>query len=322
MPWYPAAVRLPLNKPGRPKMAPVRINLHTAVTNAPTLHAYFSGPVAFSHFYVREDGTVEQYLDTALAARADLDGNPDTVSIETWDGYGKTWKQGQSVPPWTEAQVAALTQLIAWLFEAHPSIPKRLATDSKPGATSHGVSWHRIGIDGNFPALPDPRAGRVQRGGGMRYSNSAGKTCPGDARIAQIPAIFALAAGGVAPVAPPAPKPPAPAPKPKEWPEVALVVDGQRGALTVKAWQRHLAAQKVYKGAIDGSWGPVSVKAMQTWLKGFGYYRGVIDGREGLVTIKALQTLLQRAGLYRGVIDGIRGPLSVKAEQAYLNTKR
>ena len=313
MPWYPQAVRLDLKKTGRPKMTPVRINLHTAVSNSPSLYTYFKGPVAYSHFYVREDGTVEQYQDTALAARADYDGNPDTVSIETWDGYRKNWQDGDPVPAWTDKQVKALAALVAWLWQVHSSIPPKVATDSKPGASSHGVSWHRIGIDGNFPALPDPRAGRIQRGGGMRYSTSKGKVCPGDARIAQVPEIMKLAQGGSRPVEPS---------KPAEWPAVLLKVDGDRGPATIKAWQRYLTQQKTYKGLPDGQWGPISIKALQTWLKGFGYYRGLLDGKEGLATIKALQKFLERRGHYRGLPDGVRGTMTVKAEQNYLNGQR
>src|SRR5690606_19929843 len=62
----------------------------------------------------------------------------------------------------------------------------RLATDSRPGPSSHGVSWHRLGIDGNFPG--GLLKGRVS--GGLKYSNARGKVCPGDAKIRQIPGIL------------------------------------------------------------------------------------------------------------------------------------
>src|SRR5690606_10664941 len=48
------------------------------------------------------------------------------------------------------------------------------------------------GIDGNFPSS-GILAGRLQRGGGMHYSQSRGKECPGSDRIKQVPQIFARA---------------------------------------------------------------------------------------------------------------------------------
>ena len=188
---YPSAVVKLVPRTFRRATERNRINLHTAVTNSPSLYDMFSKPsAACSHFYVREDGTVEQYIDTDRYSAADLDGNDATISIETWDGYGRVpWPGGQP-PPWTSAQVTAIVALCRWICSTH-DIPVRLADDSKIGPSSHGISWHRLGIDGAFPKLPDIRAGRLQRGGGMHYSTSAGKACPGDARIAQIPDIVA-----------------------------------------------------------------------------------------------------------------------------------
>jgi|GEM_PF-6677593 len=185
-----------------------RINLHTAVSNSTSLYPMFSKGGACSHFYVREDGTVEQYIDTARYSAADLDGNDATISIETWDGY--TGRPGWEPPPWTAAQVKALVALCRWICATH-DIPVRLAENSKVGSSSRGISWHRLGVDGAFPRLPDPRAGRLQRGGGMHYSSAVGKVCPGDARIAQIPGIVAaIGAPAPGPTPPPAPTPPPP----------------------------------------------------------------------------------------------------------------
>ena len=122
----------------------------------------------------------------------------------------------------------------------------------------------------------------------------------------------------------PAPAPaPTPAPAPSyEWPGAALRVDGDRGAITVRAWQRLLAGIGHYSGRIDGQWGPLSIRAEQSWLKSLGFYTGDIDGDEGRMTIRALQRFLAAKGLYRGRIDGVRGSMTVKAEQTYLNDQR
>lgn len=186
---YPGAIWRPLTAKGRDRMVWYRrVNLHVAVSEAPSLFSFFNVKGrADSHFYVRKDGTVEQYVDTDYQAYADLDGNDATISIETQGGL--TNAAGEQ---WTPAQVTALARLYAWAVTTH-GVPNKIATDAKIASSSHGLSWHRLGIDGNFPALPSPLAGRKQRGGGMHYSTSAGKVCPGDAKIRQVPAVYAAA---------------------------------------------------------------------------------------------------------------------------------
>jgi hypothetical protein len=183
---FPGAIWKPITAgKGRQRLTVYnRVNLHVAVSEGPSLHAYFNKTgIPDSHFYVRRDGTVEQYVDTAYRAFADLEGNDATISVET---------QGMGGGTWTPQQVEALAQLYVWAVRTH-GIARKVATSSKPGESSKGLSWHRLGIDGNFPALPNIRAGRTQRGGGMRYSSSRGKECPGSDRIPQIPTIFARA---------------------------------------------------------------------------------------------------------------------------------
>jgi hypothetical protein len=65
--------------------------------------------------------------------------------------------------------------LAAWCLKVH-GIPLAKLDDSSPG---HGIGWHRLGIDGNFPA--GILHGR--RPGGEQWSSSAGKVCPGDSKI-------------------------------------------------------------------------------------------------------------------------------------------
>lgn len=216
---FPGATWRPLDPqflPGRALTVHNRVNLHvTAGTGSP--FGTFSHPgEPSSHFYVAKDGAVEQFVDTDFQAEGDFDGNDATISIETEGAYPANVAQTE---PWTDAQVATLAQLFAWAVQTH-GIRVQLASDSKIGDSSKGLSWHRLGIDGNFPNLPDPHAGRLQRGGGMHYSTSRGKLCPGDAKIDQIPGILALAvaggtilAGSHAGVPTPVPAPvPAPAP--------------------------------------------------------------------------------------------------------------
>lgn len=183
---YPGAIWKPITAgKGRKKLTVWnRVNLHIAVSNANSLHGYFNkSGIPDSHFYVRHDGKIEQYVDTAYQAFADLEGNDATISIET---------AGTGTGNWSAEQRESLAQLYAWAVKTH-GIARKMATSSKPGNESKGLSWHRLGCDGNFPPLPSILAGRTQRGGGMRYSLSLGKVCPTDARIKQIPGIYARA---------------------------------------------------------------------------------------------------------------------------------
>lgn len=164
-------------------MTPRRLILHTAVSNAtPSMHSYFNvSGRATSHFYVGRDGEGEQYIDTDYRSTANLEGNPDCITVESWDGYAGA--AGWQPPPWTDAQLEWLADLAAWCHAVH-GIPLVQLPSSAPG--TQGIGWHRQGIDGNFPT--GLLAGRVT--GGETWSSSGGKVCPGDNRIEQIPAII------------------------------------------------------------------------------------------------------------------------------------
>lgn len=247
---HPGAIWRPItaDKGRRPMAAYNRVNLHVAVTEAASLFGAFNkSGVPDSHFYVRRDGTVEQYVDTGMRAFADLDGNDATISIETQGGV-----TNPDTEQWTAAQVETLAQIYAWAVRTH-GIARQVAWNSQPGASSHGLSWHRLGIDGRFPQLPDVRAGRGQRGGGMHYSKSRGKLCPGGAKIQQVPAIYARALailGGSSTSAPASrPSPVAPIPNVQEDDMIvvlnksnnaAVVVSGGKTAPIV-GWDQYVA---------------------------------------------------------------------------------
>lgn len=182
---FPGAIWKPItaSKGRRALTVHNRVNLHVAVSEGSSLHSYFNkSGIPDSHFYVRRDGTVEQYVDTSMRAFADLEGNDATISVET---------QGMGGGTWTPQQIESLAQIYAWAVRTH-GVARKIASDAKPGKSSQGLSWHRLGIDGNFPSS-GILAGRLQRGGGMHYSQSRGKECPGSDRIKQVPQIFARA---------------------------------------------------------------------------------------------------------------------------------
>ena len=160
---------------------PVRLTLHTAVSSAVDL--YKGKPAAngtYAHFYVSEAGAIYQYRDTALAARADGQGNFGSLSVETWDGAREQ--------AWNAKQVAALARLFAWARSAHATIPNQLATVND----LRGLAWHRLGCRGNFGAY-DPNDITTWSGNqsGASWSSAFGKTCPYNVRIRQIPGILA-----------------------------------------------------------------------------------------------------------------------------------
>jgi hypothetical protein len=154
--------------------------VHTIVGRAPA-HA--------AHFSTHGDGTIDQSRDTKYQSAANLHGNPRVISIENEDmGPGFPKWSGSDVPPLTDEQVKAIAAILRWAHEEH-GVPLQLCANSLPG--SRGLAYHRQGIDGNFGPFRFP--GRVD--GGEVWTEHFGKVCPGDARIAQLPTILALAKG-------------------------------------------------------------------------------------------------------------------------------
>lgn len=160
---YPGAAIKLIPKHKTPLKAS-QVIMHTAVSDAASLYGFFSTDPLCSHFYVREDGTVEQYVDTKFQAPANRNANDSAISIESWDG------RKPDVTPWTPAQVVSIVKLILWANKTH-GVPLRLC--SSP--TAAGVGWHAM-----WGAPSD-------------WTPARGKTCPGPARIPQIAGILALA---------------------------------------------------------------------------------------------------------------------------------
>ena len=153
--------------------------LHTMVGSLWGTDAYFRqggyGGTE-SHFGVGGDGTVLQWTDLDCRADANYEANHRAISIETADkGEDFPAWSGSNVPAWTPQQVEAIARIVAWCC-ARYDIPCVLVPDSRPGR--RGIGYHRQGID----------PWRVS--GGEQWSTSAGKVCPGNRRIAQVPAVI------------------------------------------------------------------------------------------------------------------------------------
>lgn len=178
-PWRGKVQLLPDNA-SAPRTKPRLIILHSIVGDAQGAYNYFKyGTSLESTFIVAgrwgqtdwPDGFIVQAMDTEREADANYRANPFAISVETEDDGSP------DDTPWTSRQLDALAWLIATCARIH-DIPIRKA-DAWDGT---GVGWHvQFGAPG--PWTP------VQ------------KSCPGRARIAQIPLLLeqarAVAAGGL-----------------------------------------------------------------------------------------------------------------------------
>lgn len=320
---YPDAIYKPLtvNKGRQRVVAHNRLGLHVAVSEASSLYGWMNkrgNPD--SHFYLRRGtpdqianrlpATFEQYVDTAFRANADLEGNDATTSVETQGGV-----KNPDSEPWDISQLIALANLFSWMVETHGIEPK-LAVSSQLGYPSKGLSWHRLGIDGNFPQLPNIGAGRIQRGGGMRYSTSRGKICPGLGKIKQIPSILEMSKTAPSvPSKPETPVKPTPPIKPKPVTSGKLRTDGYWGKATTSDLQRILGT------TVDGvvSLQHRSMKKNNPGLDS-GWQWVIAKNAKGSAVIRALQTKLKADGFYKGAIDGSFGPANIAALQRALGT--
>lgn len=289
----------------KPKTLVLHIAASTA--NGVNIYKYFNRTkVAASHFYVDYDGTGYQYQPIKARSGADY-GAKHTVSIES---------QGTTGGKWTKAQLRTIAKIAKWLnTEWGIELVVGEYSDSK------GIVGHRHGVDGNFPGTGILR-GRLQRGRGPKLSGARGKTCPTDARQAQIPDVVSLAKTG-SPVPGPAPKP---TPKPTN---TKVDVDGVWGGGTTTGIQVEIDApykdgeisrQNEYyedKNTACGSgWefidrdkavngqGSQTIKLLWDIMKHYGIPNiGPRDGLAGDSFFEGLQRLLAKKGDYTGKFD-------------------
>lgn len=154
--------------------------LHVAVSEAASLHGWFSDPKAYasSHLYVRRDGTVEQYIDLDQISWASKDGDARCVSVET---------QGGALGEWTDAQLRSLARIVRETSK-HYGYPLRVMGSSRG---ERGVGYHLLGV----PATAAQKAAGVSQTGGELWSGAVGKVCPGPDRVKQMGKVVALAGG-------------------------------------------------------------------------------------------------------------------------------
>lgn len=161
---YPEAEWRPLNEDDAYPITPRIAVVHTMVGTLDGTDSYFrQDGQPETHFGVgdgqgRQAARVYQWVDTSRRAEAQSADDDIIVSIETED-------RGHPERPWTDLQVDALVDVLAWLCRTH-DIPPRLAD----GHRGRGIGYHRQyapWADKDSDPEPD-------------------KSCPGDTRIRQL----------------------------------------------------------------------------------------------------------------------------------------
>lgn len=164
MAWYPEAVKKLINPgPNDPPIIAVGAILHVASSESNSLFGYFNGRSdgIESHFYIRRDGTIEQYRDTHFEADANLKANSFIGQHGSRFGFVSIETQGMDEGEWTDAQLVSIKALLRWLSETH-NFPLQRATNPR----GPGVGYHTM-----FGA-PGPWTPKA-------------KTCPGPDRVRQ-----------------------------------------------------------------------------------------------------------------------------------------
>lgn len=169
MAWYPLAEKKVIAPgPNDPPIIAMGAILHVDSGDSKSLYGYFSSGKSNgveSHFFVRKDGVVEQYRDTAYEADANLMGNSFMKGTQRF-GYVSIETQGKDAGEWNALQLAALKSLLKWLSETHNFPLKKCADPKDPGVGYHTM-W-------GAPGPWTPKA----------------KTCPGADRIRQFNAVL------------------------------------------------------------------------------------------------------------------------------------
>ena len=295
--------------------------LHVAVSEAASLKGWFNNPKAgaSSHFYVRRDGTIEQYLGAEYISWANGAGNSRSITVET---------QGMGAGSWTGAQITSLAKICRFAHERF-GVPMTAMRNSLP--STKGVGYHRLGVN----------PWRLTYG--EVWSSAYGKICPGPDRIKQVPGVVKGAADGdVKPVAN-TEKKPVKNPKPVK---PSKVKNSHLSKSAAKSVQRVLAAMGIYKGKIDGLpygvteeaieyyqkhqlfgglvadgvWGPKTqahfdwVKKLQAAMNKWKGSKIAVDGDYRKITQSRVTEIMERnhGRAYEGIIDGVPGPVFCK----------
>lgn len=271
--WYPKAIVKNI-RPGEndPAIKPVGVILHVAVSEGSSLYSYFNGPSGGieSHFYIRRDGTVEQYREAGFEADANYRANS-FVEDGVRKGFLSVETQGMASGEWTAAQMTSIKALIVWAHETY-KIPYVVA----PDPTGPGIGYHTL-----FSS----------------WTNVAGKVCPGPDRIRQFKGPLTRWLEEKR------------APAPTQNVSLSALIkaahrdpDASISHVTsphdVELLERALHAEGLLgKGKIDGHYGTATKAAYAAWQRSAagGNYTG--DDADGIPGSNSLGRLAKRNGL-------------------------
>lgn len=163
--WMPGVIvrNIPpgSNDPG---ITPVGVVLHVRGGKGPTLFNYFNGPSGGieSHFYIRYDGTIEQYRDVNYEADAQSEGNSWVMNGKRV-GLVSIEHEGVCGEGFTPQQISANQKVMIWLNHMF-------------GAPLKKITWyHGTGVGYHCQ---------------FKEWNPNGHECPCKERIAQFDSIY------------------------------------------------------------------------------------------------------------------------------------
>ena len=228
---YPGAVVRYISSHGsRPANTPRLFIVHTNAGTGSTASVFNyiqsqlaagNGAVTQPHFQVAHSGVAEQYLDADEKGVASYKAEGRCMSAETQD-YGTGVDGTVENDPFTAPQLETLAQIFAW-GHMEGYWPLQMAKVPLPYVYEDGgLGWHSMwGI--NTKDNPNLNPWTTQRG----------KTCPGAAKIAQMPTILERAIIIVRGTLPP--PGPIPIPLPEEQ-DVTDIIQHPTGAQAVTNW--------------------------------------------------------------------------------------
>lgn len=158
--WMPGAILKPIPLGSNdPQIVPIGVDLHVAVSQSDSLYDYFahkSGGIE-SHFYVRYDGTIEQYRSIFYEADAQDQGNSFMRGGKRC-GFVSVESEGMGEGKWTWNQIEAFKKII-YFVRRNNYFPLRVA----PAWNAPGIGYHSL----------------------FAQWNPNGHSCPGPDRIRQ-----------------------------------------------------------------------------------------------------------------------------------------
>lgn len=172
MGWHPRAVHRPL--PGvTPPLTPTAAVTHSDAGYVRSLYGWWTNPASGGlscHAHISWEGELEQYIDTARVAYAQMEANWFGLSCEVSNSPDyQAGRRSFDDDPYSDAQIRVLVDWWTWACVEHPTIARLVCVDGR-----NGFGWHD-----KFPQWTTP-----------------GHVCPGRRRIEQLqqvvfPAVFA-----------------------------------------------------------------------------------------------------------------------------------